>query len=513
MLNNEVNYNQFKDDFKDSKLNQKLKVNKKNNKNSFFKFSFPKINKQLVYKIIATLFVVLVYRLMMAVPLPGINMEVYQNYFGTIAASESTYLLQIFTGGTLDSPSIVGMGLLAYINVSIIVQLLTPVIPKLTELSKEGAQGQQVINQYVRYLTLPFSIIYSIVFIVLISKRDLNSQDILTPSSNPVYLVDVARAGDLPSIWKLIFMAIILTAGTMLLVWLAEYITEKGIGNGSSIILTVGILSSLPSLISRDFSNFDLMRIANEIFNGTFSVLTSGTFVSLITIVVGGILFIYFIVFVNESIRNVELQQTTRRVIGSGNESSMLPIKMTMTGVLPIIFASSILTLPQIIVPLLSQIGDSNIVKSIQSEIQNSFLFASSDGNINLNDITYSIVFFLMILGFGLFYSYIAMKPEDIAENLQKSGRYVPGIRPGKATEKYISGIIGRIGFAGAFFLGLVALIPVLTRNLVQSLTNVNILVLSGIGGTSILIVVSVVIELLKQYQALKVSKKYEQYS
>lgn len=519
MIKNEVDYDQFKDSFtpsvQDKKKGTKKKKSSKKNSISSIQSRFSSFfsNKDVLQKIGITLFVVALYRLLIAIPLPGIDMSVYQEFFGAVPASEASYLLLIFTGGTLDSPSIVGMGILAFINASIIIQLLTPVIPKLTELSKEGAQGQQVINQYTRYLTLPLAVLYAVVYVLLISRRDLNSPDGFTPSDNPVYLVEAAAGSDWPSITKVIFMSLVLTAGTMLLMWLAEYITEKGIGNGSSIIITVGILSSLPSLLSRDLATFDLGILLQQIFAGSFGVLTSSTMIAFLTIFLGGVLLTGAIVFVNESIRNIKIQQTTRRVVGSGQEQSVLPIKLTMTGVLPIIFASSLLALPQIVIPLLSQIQGSEFVDVIVNSLENSFLLASTDTGANLNDVWYALFYFALIVAFGVFYAFIAMKPDDIAENLQKSGRYVPGIRPGNATRKYITNVIGRIGFAGAVFLGLVAMIPLLANTVIQTTAGVSVIVLTGIGGTSILIVVSVLLEIIRQYNALKVSRSYDQYA
>lgn len=469
-------------------------------------------NKAILYKILFTVFIIVVYRALTAIPLPGIDMSVYKDYFGNTSASEANYLLLIFTGGQLDSPSIVGLGLAAYINASIVLQLLTPVIPKLTELSKEGQKGTQIINQYTRYLTVVLSIMYSVAYIMLISRRDLTDPS-NTGRGQGVFLIPTADGSDWPSLLKIAFMALILTAGTMLVVWLSEAITENGIGNGSSIVISIGIISLLPALLEQDFSLLNFKDMANQLLEGSFNVLSDPTFISLIAVTLGAILVVTSIVFVNESSRDIDIQYASRVRSGDGGQKSSLPIKLTLTGVLPIIFASALLSVPQLLFPFLKSLIDSGSkAYELMLDIESSFLFASADGVTNRNDLYYGALYFVLIVLFGMFYAFIQLKPSETAENLQKQGAFIPGIRPGKSTQEYISNVLLRISFAGSVFLGILALVPLISRNIIEHYNGVSLAVLSGIGGTSILIIVSVILETVRQYNALRVSRSYEKY-
>ncbi len=470
-------------------------------------------NKEILKRIGLTILLIAIFRALASIPLPGIDMKVYKDYFGSASASEANYLLLVFTGGQLDSPSIVGLGLAAYINASIILQLLTPVIPKLTELSKEGERGQQVINQMTKYLTVILGFFYSIAYLLLISRRDLTNPNNTTGAGEGVFLIPHGDGSQWPTITKVIFMALILTAGSMLLVWISDLITEKGIGNGSSVVISVGILAALPALIKQDFSLLDLRTIGNQVIEGTFSALTDPIFLALLSIIVGAILLVITIVYIGESAREVEVQYA-RRVRGEdAGQKSSLPIKLTMTGVLPIIFASAFLSVPQLLIPFLKDLVDtSSWFYNAMLDIEKSFLFASADNVVNINDLYYGILDFAMIVLFGMFYSFIVMKPNETAENLQKSGAFIPGIRPGKSTENYISNVLLRIGFAGSIFLGAIALVPLVGRNLIVNFADISPVILSGIGGTSILIIVSVCMDTLRQYNSLRVSRSYEQY-
>jgi preprotein translocase subunit SecY len=470
-------------------------------------------NKQILTKAAITLGIVILYRAMSVIPLPGVDMSVFQEYFGKASASEASYLFLIFTGSRLDTPSIVGLGLAAYINASIILQLLTPVIPKLTDLSKEGERGRQVINQWTRFLTLPLAFFYSIAYLMLIARRDLNSADPSTVSSDPIFLIPHAEGSDWPTITKLIFMAFVLTVGAMILMWLSEIITEKGLGNGSSIIISIGIIAALPSLLKQDFSSINISKIFNEVIGGNLAALSNDLLVAMFLVLLGFLVLIVAIVFVNESTRNIDIQYARRVRSGQDTASSSLPIKLTITGVLPIIFASALLSMPQLIIPfLLKVVSTGSSFYDILTKINGSFLLATNDNVVDRNDVIYAIVYFLLIIGFALFYSFIVMKPDETAENLQKSGAFIPGIRPGKSTANYISYVLLRISFVGGVFLAVLALTPLIGRDLILISTDKNLTILSGIGGTSILIVVSVVLETMRQYRSMKVTSSYEKY-
>lgn len=471
-------------------------------------------NKELASKIFFTLFIVVIYRGLSSIPLPGVDMAAYREFFGSSTTSEASFVFNLFTGGNIDSPSIVGLGIVIYIQASIMIQMLTPVIPKLYDLSKEGERGSQVLNQYTRYLTAILSFIYSIPLILLISQRDLRSTDGVTQSENPLFLIPHELGGDWPTITKVLFMAIVLSAGSLLVMWLAEIITEKGIGNGSSVIISVGILAALPSLLKQDFSSVNISEVVSKVLEGTVEVLTSPNILAFFGVVVGLIAMVILIIFVSESTRKIKIQYA-RRVRGSEGEASNLPLKLTVAGVMPVIFATSFLSIPQLIVPVLQRVfSDSATIDSIASSLEQSFLFATADDVVNSADALYIIIEFLLILLFGVFYAvFVVFKPKDTAENLQKNGAFVPGIRPGKATEKYITNVLLRIAFAGSIFLAVIALIPLVSRNIIQESANLNIVLLSGIGGTSILIVVSVILDTIRQYNSLKVSRSYERYS
>lgn len=469
-------------------------------------------NSTLRGKVLITVFIIAIFRSMAAIPLPGIDMNVFQDTFSEINPSEANILFSAFTGGQLDSPSVVGLGIAAFINASIIMQLMTPVIPKLHELSKEGQSGTQRIQQYTRYLTLPLAFFYSIAYIILMSRRDLNSPDPAQESANPAYLVARAESSDWPSIGKILFMALVLTAGSMIVMWLAENITEKGIGNGSSIMIGIGILAALPGLIRADFAGLDLGNLFSSLIEGTLDVLLSPEVLVLVGLIIGALLVIVSIVFVDQSSRKLPIQYA-RRLRGSEGENSNFPIKMTVSGVMPIIFGSALLAMPQVFVPLIQSFADSDSwLQDVSSFLEGSFLYASQDNFVNMDDFWYGLTYFLLVLIFSLFYATIVIKPNDAAENLQKQGGFIPGIRPGESTANYITSVLMRISFVGGIFLGLIALIPLVARNLILLETNINMQVLSGIGGTSILIIISVLLDIVRQYKSMRVSKSYERY-
>lgn len=474
-------------------------------------------NKEILSRIGMTLLVILIYRLLAGIPLPGVDMKVWEQYFGQNTASEVNYLFTIFTGGRIDTPSLVGLGIAAYINASIIMQILPYAIPRLKELQKEGERGRQVINQITRFLTFPLSIFYSIVYLYLIAQRDLanpaNDPAITAdPTHIPVYLISSAPGTDAPTLQKILFMAIILTAGSIFLMWLSELVTERGLGNGSSLIITIGILATLPGLIAQDFASTNLPEFFNQIFQGNFSVLNNSLSAALLSVIIGAVIVIAGIIFISESIRKIPIQYA-RRVRGAEiGKGSSLPIKFTLTGVLPIIFTYGILSIPQLIIPFLESGRTSGRIYDFVQSLKNSFLFAQTDQIVDSRDVTYAIVYFFIVIAFALLYAYIVLNPEETAENLQKSGAFIPGVRPGKSTEKYISNVLLKISLVGGVFLAVIALVPILARDLVLTSSGVNLALLSGIGGTSILIVVGVLLDTYRQYRSIQASRNYERY-
>ncbi len=468
-------------------------------------------NKEIRNKVLVTLGIIVIYRVLSAVPLPGVDMTTYQSLFENRGANEANYLFTVFTGNRLETPSIIGLGLAAYINASIIMQLLPYVFSRLKALQEEGERGRQIINQITRIITFPLAFVYSISYILLISQTDFASNVPGETSGNPLYLIPHAVGSDWPNATKIIFMALILAAGTVFLMWLSEIITEKGIGNGSSIIITLGIISSLPGLVSVDLQTLNFQQIMFDFFNGNPGVITSPIFLSFIGVLIGLFVMVVAVVFVNESQRNVEIQYARRLRGDEIGRKSFLPMKFTVTGVMPVIFAYALLSIPQLIVPILE--SSNGGPTEFTTSLRNSFLFAQTNPTVDTNTLIFDIVYFALIVIFGVFYAFIVMNPKDTAENLNKSGGFVPGIRPGKSTENYISGVLLRISFVGAIILGLIALIPYVGRNIVLTSTGSNLALLSSIGGTSILIMVGVILDTKRQYSSLRAARNYSLYA
>ncbi len=476
-------------------------------------------NKEILTRIGITLLIVVIYRGLANIPLPGVDMNIYESYFGANTASEINYLFTIFTGGRVDTPSLVGLGIAAYINASIVMQILPYAIPRLKELQKEGERGRQVINQITRFLTLPLSLFYSIVYLYIIAQRDLGNPNAdpaiaADPNHTPVYLIPHEIGSNMPSLEKIIFMAIILAAGTIFLMWLSEIITEKGLGNGSSVIITIGILSTLPVYLTQDFARVNFGEIINQLLQGNFSVLNNPLTTALLVVLIGAVLVIAGIIFINESYRKINIQYA-RRVRGAEiGRGSFLPLKFTLTGVIPVIFTYAFLSIPQIILPLIENNiqPDSSIYPFIQS-LKTSFLYATTDNVVNEHDTIYAIVYFVTTVVFALIYAFIVFNPQEVAvENLQKNGAFIPGIRPGKATENYLSSVLLKIALVGGIFLAIIAEIPILASNMVLNSSGTTLIILSGIGGTSVLIIVGVFLDTYRQYKSLQATRNYEKY-
>lgn len=482
-------------------------------KGGFFSFARDlSSNKEIRNKILVTIFIIVIYRVLAQIPLPGINMQVYQELFANQSSSEINYLLTIFTGGRLDSPSIIGLGLAAYINASVIMQILPYGFQRLKQLQQEGERGRQIINQITRFLTLPLSFVYSIAYILWISQTDFKTGNVGSQADGGLYLISAADGSQWPSVAKVLFMALILAAGTLFLMWLSEIITEKGIGNGTSLIISLGIIAGLPALLSRDLQVLNLPLLGQQIAGGNPGALLSPTSLAVIGTFIGFIFVIAAIVFINEAQRNLPIQYA-RRVRGDeSGQGSSLPIKFTITGVMPVIFAYGVLSIPQILVTIGERVvGNTEFITALK----NSFIYAQVGTEAQITDskdFVFEIVYFLLIIAFGVFYSYLVMNPKETAENLQKSGAFIPGIRPGKSTENYVSSILLKIALFGSFILAIIAVIPFIGRILIESSAGVQISVLTGIGGTSILILVGVLLDTRRQYQSMKASRNYQRF-
>lgn len=407
-------------------------------------------------KVLFTLFILTIYRIIAHIPIPGIDFAALKQLF---EQSQFLGLLNLFSGGALSNFSIIALGLNPYINASIIMQLMQMVFPKLEELSKEGEAGQRQINQYTRFLTIPLSIVQAIGVYFL-----LRNQNIII-SLSPLHLF---------------LMILTLTTGSILLVWLGELITEYGVGNGVSFLIFAGILSGLPVSL--------IQTITTQTTEGGFG---------LISFLLMALIVITSIVIVNEARREIPVQYA-RRVRGGrtlGGQTTYIPLRLNQAGVIPIIFAISLILIPGMLANFL--LGSPwPWASQIANTIANLF---------NSNNTFYAITYFLMVIAFTYFYTAVTFNPEKIAENIQKQGGFIPGIRPGKQTSAFLNWILTRITLPGALFLAAIAVLPILVRNA----TNIATL---SLGGTSILIVVSVVLETVKSLQAMLVMRGYEEF-
>lgn len=474
-------------------------------RNKVAKFLANTSNKTILTKIGWTALIIVLYRILAAIPLPGIDIKSFQDSFGAVAYSDVSYIFSIFTGGSFDSPSLVGMGIAAYINASIIIQLLTTVIPRLEQLSEEGERGREIINRYTRLLTLPLGVFYAVGYVVFLRNVDPSTQ-----IGQQIVSSGIKRLFQDLQAPQIILIVACLTAGTMLLMWLAELLTEVGIGNGISIFISMNIAVSLPTLLRNDFNTLRINdAIANFIQQGDSTLLMGQPLLYLAAVILGGLGIIAAIAFITESTRKVPIQYS-RRARDFDNNESHLPLKLNQSGVVPVIFASSFLTMPQIIIPILVNLGnsmaDDSPIKSFLLSLNNSFLIQGSSTR------EYIAVYIFLIFVFSFFYAFIVMKPGQLAENLQKSGGYIPGIRPGKSTQNYITRVMMRLTIVGAIFLAIIAIIPLVIGNAFVTDVGTRLAIFSGIGGTSVIIIVGTAIELQRQAKALRATTDYDRY-
>jgi len=403
-------------------------------------------------KLIITGVILVVFRLAAHIPAAGIDRDTLSALF---LGSPLLSLLDVFSGGTLANFSILALGLNPYINASIIFQLLGYVVPSIAELQKEGEYGQEKINQYTRLVTIPLAAVQAFGMYAL-----LKGQNIITGLS-PIDLFS---------------LVITMTAGTIFAVWLGELITEYGFKNGVSILIFVGIIARLPVILSQSASIFQSQDIFKMII-----------FLAVLVLIVG------LVIFVSEAIRQIPIHYAKRRTESGLAASSYLPIRLNQAGVIPIIFAVSLVLIPSMMGQFLSNVSNIQIA-SIARTMSTAFIPQS---------VLYNVVYFFLVFGFTYFYTAVVFNPEKISEDLQKGGGFIPGIRPGKETEKYLSHILSRITVVGGVFLGLIAVLPSLFQNFVGA-SNM------AIGGTSILIVVSVVLEIVREIEGELIMERYE---
>ena len=394
-----------------------------------------------------------VFRLLAVIPIPGVDVFQLEQFFGN---NQFLGLLNIFSGGGLSNLSIVMLGVAPYITSSIIMQLLTIMSPKLKAIyQEEGEAGRKKFSQYSRLIAIPLAFLQGFAFLTLLSRQGI--------------VPDLDTFGFITNI-------LVIAAGSILLMWIGELITEFGIGNGVSLIIFAGIVAGLPSTINQLIFTFDVSQI--PLYIG---------------FVVAGLLITAGVVVVTEAERPIPITYA-KRVRGMkvyGGISTYLPLRVNQAGVIPIIFALSILLFPQMILNFVANV-DSQIIASVSG-----FILRTLE-----NGWIYGGLYFLLVFLFTYFYTAVTFDPDSIATNLQKSGAFVPGVRPGRTTSEYIGKILTRITLVGAIFLGLIAVIPLG----MQAVTGITAL---SIGGTALLIAVSVVIDLIRKIEAQISMREY----
>ncbi len=413
--------------------------------------------EELRKKILFTLVIILLYRLGNAIPVPDVNIALLNAYF---AQQQSTILglLDVMSGGAFSNATIFALSIQPYINASIIIQLLCIAIPSLERLSKEGGEeGRKKIASITRYATVAIGLLQGFAYYMLIMNNNMLN-------------------ADAQGIWSAIVIILTFTSGSALIMWLGEQITEFGIGNGISMILFASIISRLPT---------SLITTVRNITAGNLQWWLA------LLMLIGAIAMIVLIVYVNDAERRIPVQYA-KRVVGRkmyGGQSTHLPMKVNMSGVMPIIFAQSIASLPATVAALFA---------------------GKTDGWVNTwfanNSIPYAIIYFLLIIFFAYFYSTIQFNPVEVANNLKKNGGYIPGFRPGKPTSEFIQKVLNKITLFGAIYLGIIAIVPIL----ISHFSNAAALTGLSLGGTSIIIVVGVALETVRALEAQMLMRNYK---
>ena len=413
-------------------------------------------------KIIFTLFIILIYRLGNAVPVPYVNTTLLESYFNTVN-NTILGLWNTMSGGSFSMATIFALSIQPYINASIIIQLLTIAIPALERLAKEGGEeGRKKIASITRYTTVGIGLVMGIAYYTLI-RNGFNNQSMLT--------------SDGQGIWPAIVIIMTFMAGSALIMWMGEQITEFGIGNGISIILFASIIARFPSSVWTMITN---------VGNGSLA------WWALVLILIGALAIIVLIVIVNDAERRIPVQYS-KRVVGRklyGGQSTHLPMKVNMSGVMPIIFAQTIASLPATICVF---------VPSWQNSWVMTHMF-------NSNTVFYVVLYFLLIIAFSYFSSTIQFDPVEIANNLKKNGGFIPGFRAGKPTSEYIRKVLNKITLLGALYLGIVAAVPML----IGCFSDAPALAGISLGGTSIIIVVGVAIETVRAVEGQLLMRNYK---
>jgi len=408
------------------------------------------------YSVLFVLLMLVIFRIAAHIPIPGVDTVALKDFFDQ---NQVLGMFNVFSGGTMESFSVVALGVGPYITASIIFQLLAMIVPRLEEMQKEGQAGQERINQYTRLLTVPLALLQGYAMISLLRQT---GNGIIAPNV---------------TLFQMVMMAVTMTTGTVFMMWIGELISERKIGNGISIMIFAGIISGMPTTLQQALVTYDSSQIVVWV-----------AYVAIALATIAGV------VLISEGQRNIPVVYA-KRMRGNrsyGGAETFLPLRVNMAGVIPIIFAISIILQPPMIGQFFVHAKTQWLASAAQKTIE---LFQ--------NQLIYGILYFVFVFGFTYFYTAVIFHPDQVAENLQKQGGYVPGIRPGRPTAEFIQRTINRIMPAGAFFLAAIAILPLVMQ---QSLGTRAMV----IGGTSLLIVVSVVIEIVNQVNSQLTMREYE---
>ncbi len=458
-------------------------------------------NRDMQKRLLIVLGIIVVYRLLSHVPVPLAEPTQLREVINSvIGGTDFGGFLNLLSGGALASFSIVLVGLTPFITASIITQLLTKAIPRLEELHKDGESGRRKINQWTRFMTIPLAIVQSIAFIFILRQTVL--------AGNTTVLAD-------PTAIEWVVAITAMSAGAILLMWLGELITEQGVGNGISLLIFAGIISQLPSMFSTiGGSLFAPTNGGMNVFNWFTIPIDPLTFWVLLALLVASTAMLYFLVKINEAQRVITVNYA-KRVQGNssyGGIKSILPVKLIAAGVIPVIFAVAFLSLPAFLGQVLKATGNpdylefaNNLIVWFQAPNPGAFTGAEWQAFV------YPAAYFVLVIFFTYFYTGIVFNSNEISENLQKQGGFIEGVRPGKQTEKYLSTTVNRLILFGSLVLGLIAVSPFIAEYLLYHIAGVTGTNLS-IGGTGLLIVVSVALEALRQINSRALMVTYDDY-
>jgi len=420
-------------------------------------------SKELRFKIGFTLLGIFIFRLFAHIPIPGADVAAIE---GIMERNQLLGIFSAMTGGGIEQMSVVLMGIGPYITASIIMQLLVVVVPRLEAISKEGEGGRRVINKYTRILTVPFSFLQSFAMINLLDR--------MNPTDTPI-IAD-------KSVFSMISIMLIITTGTLFLMWLGEVITEKGIGNGISIMIFASIVAAIPTMLGPTLS------LAQQDMSYLWPLIGILVFTLILTLV---------IVVITEGQRQIPITYAGRQMQSRGVASSYIPIRVNQAGMIPIIFAVALISFPALIGNFF-QNAKTDWLRDVANFLMTQF---------NSANMLYIIVYFLLVFGFSFFYVNVTFNPVQVAENIQKRGGFIPGTRPGKQTSEYLRSVSNRITLLGASFLGIVAILPIVVQQFsTRFQANVPMLV----SGAGLIIIVGVVLEIVRQINAQLIMQDYD---